>query len=384
LRQFQANLDLSRSGYNFVFLDGDVYLTGSRDPFSDMLPLSNDTWDVQFQPDFPPPSGQLNIGWFFARTSSATLQFFERSFARWNETQAWDQVVMNEIASDMERANYSETDGGSRLRIHRLDMSRFRNFMLVPWANALFGNEAQAASFVNESTAIHFTCIQQNLKTYMGLNFGGFADVDGYYSNATSLLRVANISGTSDAIHRQVAFALQVAAMTHRTLIWPDSVSVLQQHKDDATDQSLYDLVPNFPGVLAIDYDMAEKAGFSLVEGRYLQNRQQYRQGEVPETAISVKQLLETDIAQFESLITNLTADALPVLDFGKFGVEWIRPEDEGHRNTPDFVAYVKQAEASFDSVYQQSGMEAYAKEALEKVAKCRWADGGAGCLKNC
>lgn len=378
------NLELARGGYNFVFLDADVFLTGSRDPFDEMLPLSDNTWDVQFQPDFPPPSLSVNIGWFFARASSATIEFFERSLARWNETQAWDQEVMNEIAWDMEHANHSETNNSSRLRVHRLDMDTFQNFMLAPWAETLFGNDTQAASFINKSVMIHFTCIQQSLKSYMGLNFGCMADVDGYYSNALALLGTVSVSGTSDAIHRQVAFALQVAAMTHRTLIWPDSVSILQRHQDDDTDQPRYVLVPQFPGVMAVNFDMAENAGFSLVEGRYLQNRRQYRHDQVHDMTIGVKSLLENGTAQFEGLIANLSSDVVPVLDFEHFGAEWVRPGDEGQQDTPDFAAHVERAEASFNRVYNQSGMEAYAKDALEKVAKCRWADGGDTCLKNC
>jgi hypothetical protein len=50
----------------------------------------------------------------------------------------------------------------------------------------------------------------------MGLHFGGFADIDGYYSNAPLLIRIINVVGTSDAVHRQVAFALQLAAACRR------------------------------------------------------------------------------------------------------------------------------------------------------------------------
>jgi hypothetical protein len=101
-----------------VFFDGDVYLTGAADPFENMLPLSNDTWDLQFQPDHPEIM-DYNIGWYFARSTEATFDYFNRSYARWNETHAWDQDVMNDIGKVMESEENS-------LRVHRLNLSHYK------------------------------------------------------------------------------------------------------------------------------------------------------------------------------------------------------------------------------------------------------------------
>jgi hypothetical protein len=374
-----------KAGYSFVFLDGDVFLTGTRDPFSDMLPLSLDTWDMQFQQDYPWPSTNLNIGWFFARASPATLEFLERSFVRWNETQAWDQGVMNDIAADMESEFEAEETQSARLRIHRLNLNSFQNFMLLPWQETLFGDESQAMALVQESTILHFTCIEQGLKTYMGLNFGGFADVDGYYSNAPPLLRIANVSGTSDVIHREVGFALQIAAMTGRTLVWPDSVAIYQQRQDPETTQTIYSFVPRYPGALTVNYHAAERAGFAVVESRYLQNRRQYTQKEHEETMIEIEWLQDVGIARFEQLITGLGPDVVPVLDFGNFGVEWEPEEDTEEGQGPAiFTSRIEAARISFDDLYQRSGMDAYIEEVLEKVPKCASCETGGYCLNNC
>jgi hypothetical protein len=124
--QFAANLDLAKHGYSFIFLDGDVYLTGLQDPFADMLPLSNDTWDIQFQTDGHEPNYELNIGWYFAKATKATVEFFKRSYAKWNETEgwkveeiSWDQKVMSRIGWTMEFEEHS-------LRIHHLHGPHFK------------------------------------------------------------------------------------------------------------------------------------------------------------------------------------------------------------------------------------------------------------------
>jgi hypothetical protein len=101
-----------------VFFDGDVYLTGITDPFETMLPLSNNTWDIQFQPDHVDLM-DYNIGWYFAKATENTLEYFKRSFARWNETQKWDQEVMNDVGRAME---FNE----SSLRVHHLSLTQYK------------------------------------------------------------------------------------------------------------------------------------------------------------------------------------------------------------------------------------------------------------------
>jgi hypothetical protein len=111
-------MDLAANGYNFVFFDGDAYLTGATNPFETMLSLSNDTWDIQFQIDHPEVL-DYNIGWYFAKATKLTFEFFQRSYLRWNETQQWDQLVMWEMGHIMESEE-------NPLRVHRLDQAHYK------------------------------------------------------------------------------------------------------------------------------------------------------------------------------------------------------------------------------------------------------------------
>jgi hypothetical protein len=111
-------MDLAANGYNFVFFDGDAYLTGNTDPFDTMLPLSNDTWDIQFQTDHPEIL-DYNIGWYFARATNLTYNFFSRSYANWNETQEWDQSVMWKIGHVMESEQ-------PPLKVHHLNQTNYK------------------------------------------------------------------------------------------------------------------------------------------------------------------------------------------------------------------------------------------------------------------
>lgn len=100
-----------------MFLDGDIYLTGVADPFDNMLPLSNDTWDIQFQPDHE--GAYYNIGWYFAKATKNTFEYFNRSYANWSETHDWDQAVMNNVGHVMEFEEHS-------LRVHHLNLSHYK------------------------------------------------------------------------------------------------------------------------------------------------------------------------------------------------------------------------------------------------------------------
>lgn len=77
-----------------------------------MLPLSNDTWDIQFQPDGH--NRELNFGWYFAKPTAGTVELFQRSFATWKaDTKLWDQKVIQDTAIQMEFEENS-------LRVNRL------------------------------------------------------------------------------------------------------------------------------------------------------------------------------------------------------------------------------------------------------------------------
>ncbi|KAG8162694.1 hypothetical protein KVR01_007172 [Diaporthe batatas] len=398
--KFMANLDLSENGYAFVFLDADVFFTGSLDPFGVMLPLSNTTWDLQFQSDGG--SGNLNIGWYFARPTPITRMFFRLSFAHWihTKTDEWDQLVMNKIRDGMlakEAALAAEISAGSNktsapstppLRIHMVELKHFRNFMLELWSPELFGNQTATDDYVSNAAAIHYTCVQHDLKEYFGLNYGGFGDLDGYYSKPPPILRPFGISGTSDAVHKQVAFALALGKKTNRTVAWPDTVNVFQGW-DDGT----YHFQPRFPGVKAVSWPSAKGAGYAVVEGQYLQNR--LREGLDPPTDEghwSLKEYVEqADSAPsdnwLDSLARKLVAKegfSVVNLDFTDVGAEWTPLVDPSEGEKPGFDELVREVEAKFHRVFKDSGMEEFSSSPLAEVGMCRWVNGGDACLANC
>lgn len=394
-----ANLNLSENGYHFIFLDADVFFTGSRDPFSAMLPLSNTTWDLQFQSDNAP--NELNIGWYFARPTPATRMFFRLSFAHWIQTKTdkWDQLVMNNVKDGILAkeaalaaeiaAGSNETSGPSTppLRIHMVELKYFRNFMKELWSPELFGNQTATDEYINTAAAIHYTCVQHDLKEYFGLYYSGFGDLHGYYSKPPPILRPVNISGTSDVVHKQVALALALGKKTNRTVAWPDSVNVFQRWGDGT-----YHFLPRLPSVKAVSWPSAKGAGYAVVEGQYLQNRM--REGLDPLTEVHWN--LSEYVGQansdpnsnwLDSLAESLVAEeGFPVvsLDFTDVGTEWTPLMDLSVRDKPGYDEMVQQAEAKFYAVFKESGMEQFSASPLAELGKCRWVDGGDGCLLNC
>ncbi|KAJ0118789.1 hypothetical protein J7T55_013044 [Diaporthe amygdali] len=398
--KFMTNLNLSENGYDFVFLDADVFFTGSRDPFSAMLPLSDTSWDLQFQPDNAPD--ELNIGWYFARSSPATQMFFRQSFAHWiqTRTEKWDQLVMNNVKDDIlqkQAAQAAETAGGSNqtskpstppLRIHMLELKYFRNFMKeLLWSTELFGNQTATDDYISTAAAIHYTCVQHDLKEYFGLYYNGFGDLHGYYSDPPPLLRLVGISGTSDIVYKQVAFALALGKATNRTVVWPDSVAVFQRWPDGT-----HHLLARMPSVKAVSFPSAKSAGYAVVEGQYLHNRVRNGLDSLTEVHWSLRQYveeatIETQSGWLDSLVGSLsTDDGFPVvtLDFNDVGVEWSRLMDLSVASSPEFDVLVREAEAKFYAAFKESGMEAFSISPLAELGRCRWVDGGDGCLLNC
>lgn len=398
--KFMANLNLAENGYAFVFLDADVFFTGSRDPFGVMLPLSNKTWDLQFQSDGGP--GALNIGWYFARPTPATRNFFRLSFAHWihTKTDEWDQLVMNKVKDGIlakEAALAAEISAGSNdtsepstppLHVHMVELKHFRNFMLELWSPELFGNQTVINDYISTAAAIHYTCVQHDLKEYFGLNYGGFGDLHGYYSRPPPLLRPVGISGTADAVHKQVAFALALGKNTNSTVAWPDTVNVFQ-----GWDDGKYHFQPRFPGAKAVSWPSAKGAGYAVVEGQYLQNR--VREGldsPTEEVHLSLKECIDqADSAPGSNWLYSLRKKlgaregfSVVNLDFTDVGAEWSPLMDLSVVDQPGYDEWVREVEAKFHTVFRDSGMEEFSSLPLAELGLCRWVNGGDGCLSNC
>ena len=99
-----------------------------------MSDLTDSSWDIQFQLDTS--DGRVNIGWFWARPSAATMDYFNRSKQQWEASGGWDQAVMNDVLATLEKSRKVN----SSLLIPsatRLDTRKFLNFMNTYWFRAL-------------------------------------------------------------------------------------------------------------------------------------------------------------------------------------------------------------------------------------------------------
>jgi hypothetical protein len=356
-----------------------------------MLPLSNTTWDLQFQKDFELPSTALNIGWFFARASDATKEFFYRSYQQWLVTKGWDQAVMNEVAYQMEGAN--------TLKVHRLDLARFRNYMLEDPEVVFFGPETKTARFLSASAIVHYTCVETALKNYFGSTFGGSTDFNGYYSAPPLMLAVANITGTTRSVVQQIALALEIAKDTGRALIWPHSVTLIQQRPVGGIIKHF--VHEYFPGVRVVNYARAQKLGVELLESRFLHNQLR----NVPDaTSRQVlfsmsKQLLLSDgndgqnsMDHLKTVMASQPPHVVPTLDFSNFhslDYPWLRSIDAQDApwyevSSLDHNEYIEQASAKFNAALQEAGIEEYSADTLSRLQMCGNADWDADCLGVC
>src|SRR5437762_668396 len=127
-----ANLDLIDGGYNFLMVDADVYLSGTRHPLAAMRPLEDTSWEIQFQSDNWSHQDKqdtfINIGWYWARPTRTVREFFARSLEIWEKTHKWDQAIMNDVRYDMMQ------EGSLAFpKIVVLNYSDYETIMLVDW-----------------------------------------------------------------------------------------------------------------------------------------------------------------------------------------------------------------------------------------------------------
>src|SRR5579871_4611646 len=196
--------------------------------------------------------------------------------------------------------------------------------MLWGW-EGLFGQDETTQQFVNESTIIHYTCIEQNLKTYFGYYFGGFGDMDHYYSEPPPLLGIANISGMIDAVHAQVAFAAQLAHKMHRTFIWPDTINLMQKRYDQEHNKTEFEHHERQPGIRVISWESARKSGLAIVEANYLTNFKRVNHTELKTVNLDA----HTSNSTLEEEISKLSPMQVVILDFSNFSPPIYNPEQD-------------------------------------------------------
>jgi len=186
--------------------------------------------------------------------------------------------------------------------------------MLHSWED-LFGRDQATQQLVSESTILHFTCIEQSLKTYFGYYFGGFGDMDHYYTEPPPLLATANISGLIDAVHAQVAFAAQLAHKLHRSLIWPDTINLMRKRYDEHNKKMILEHYERQPGIRTISWGSAIQSGLAVVEGNYLTNFKRVRHAELETVYLDAR----ASISTLEEKISKLSPTQVVILDFTHF-----------------------------------------------------------------
>jgi hypothetical protein len=203
---------------------------------------------------------------------------------------------------------------------------------------------------------------------------------------------VANVSGLLESVHAQVAFAAQLAVATNRTLIWPDSVNLVQKRANFEGSSVGYTHLPRFPGVRLISYESAQQAGIKTVEGRYLSNQKaQIKATELRKALIDAsKMVLEGGPAALESHISSLEHTDVAILDFANFAHgKWMKKFVESGldlNSRYDDLAYLSNdVEEKFQESYSKTGMRSYSAPLLQSLRKCLNANNKrSGCLQIC
>ncbi|KAJ6259600.1 hypothetical protein Dda_5238 [Drechslerella dactyloides] len=266
-----ASIQLLREGFNFVFIDPDVYLTGSLDPFAQMAPLSDSTWDIQFFPGPEKAEKGLDASFFWARPSKYTKQLFKKVRDNWSESGDADiNSLMNIFAFEM-------SGGAGTLKLSILDTVSFKAWGdFIDWEQKYFNNKVAINALHNKTAVVHLTCVEPSLRTYIARNFGAWFNVENYYTGKRKFLAIKGLEGDVNHASRIIGFALKVAMDTHRTLIFPSSAILTQARKNNKTGAADYVTVPEFPAYRIIDPASLDNLDIHIVESMYLNNRARY------------------------------------------------------------------------------------------------------------
>jgi len=255
--------------------------------------------------------------------------------------------------------------------------------------------------FVRESTVVHFTCVEQSLKTYFGYYFGGFGDMDAYYSDSPPLIGMANVAGMIDAIHAQVSFAAALSRKVHRTFMWPDTVNIMQKRLNATDNSTILEHHDKQSGIRAISWESAQKAKLPAVEGNYLTNRKRVSRNELEIVYLDARAPIPT----LEEEISRLSERQVAMLDFAHFSPPIQRPslgatigdgnEDEQENkqlrrekdsdNVEETARWLEDREKEWLSEsFDKMGYKAYSQVFLDKLKKCVRADLPTACLGAC
>ncbi|EPS38910.1 hypothetical protein H072_7338 [Dactylellina haptotyla CBS 200.50] len=266
-----ASIQLLREGWNFIFLDPDVYLTDALDPISQMLPMDEPAWDIQFAPGPAKGAKGLDASFFWARPNKYTREFFRRVKNNWSESGDQDlNSLMNIVAFEM-------SNGQATLKLKILGTAPFKSWGdYIEWESKNFNNKDAINTLYNQTAAVHMTCVEPQLRPYLARNFGAWTDVESYYTGSRKFLGVKGLEGDASHASRIIGFAAKVAMDTQRTLIFPSSAILTQARKNANTGASDYVTVPEFPAYRIVDPSSLDNLNLHVVEAMYLNNKARY------------------------------------------------------------------------------------------------------------
>lgn len=253
--------------------------------------------------------------------------------------------------------------------------------------------------FIEESTVVHFTCVEQSLKTYFGYYFGGFGDMDHYYSENPPLVGMTNVSGLIDIIHAQVAFAAALTRKVHRTFMWPDTVNIMQRRLNATDNSTILEHQQRQSGIRAISWESAQNAKLPTVEGNYLTNLKRISHKELEIVYLDAR----APIAVLEEGISRLTEKQVAMLDFAYFSPP-IQPstleaegeeeqQEQGEKQVrerglvtvEDTARWLEERQEEwFRESFNKMGYKDYSWVFLNKLKKCVRADLPTACLGAC
>lgn len=272
-----------------------------------MLPLRNSAWSIQFQSDrSEAQDSKVNIGWYWARATPATAEFFRRSYDYWiTHPTDWDQEIINGVHREM----ISEGKLGPPKSVV-LNLTAYKSAMFFDWPE-VYVNESAIDEMNAKGTMVHYTMIFEVTKLLVAKQFGHWLDEE-YYTRRRKLLWPVGVKGNSDEILEQISLAVYLAKTTGRTFMWPTSVN----HTCSAYEGG-WKLRPPF--FIADAQNVDKKVPW--VEGTFLHNRQKYTADELKLRRIALRDFREGPLTSVLSMCQS-EADILE-LDFGELDERW-------------------------------------------------------------
>ena len=269
-----------------------------------MRPLSDPSWDIQFQCDDVTLT-KINIGWYWARPSPSVRELFQRAYDVWDETLEWDQLIMQYVWDEM---NFNGT-----LTADILNISTYRSLMLFDWM-PFYMDENKIDALNKVSVILHYTMVFGMTKVLAAKQFGHWVN-ETYYVQSPAILGIANVTGTTQEIVAQFSLIAYLARSTKRTFMWPNAV----QHKCHPND------IPTArPPIIVVDPQTIDDT-IPWVEGTYVRNRERYAPKPLTSMLFSLQSL-----ASIQNVVSNIQAikTDIVMVDLSKFDLAFLEREE--------------------------------------------------------